>query len=82
MENMGFDDAVEELPADETKLAIYRSSSTTGKVPRVRFIMWKRRIGVLEKGDGHFWVLLVSMMQQACPSPETYQANDLPTDMG
>lgn len=53
MENMGFDDAVEELSADETKLAIYRSGSTAGEVPRVRFVMGKRRIGVLEKGDGH-----------------------------
>lgn len=41
MENMGFDDAVEKVPADETKLAIYCSSSTAGKVPRLRFVMGK-----------------------------------------
>lgn len=82
MENMGFDDAVEEVPTDESKLTIYRSGSTANKVPRVRFVMGKRRIGVLEKGDGHLWVLLVSIMQPACPCPETYQASDLPIDMG
>lgn len=54
MENMSFDDAVKEVPADETKFAIYRCSCTARKVPRVRFVMGKRRIGVLKKGDGHF----------------------------
>lgn len=82
MENMGFDDAVEKVPTDETKLTIYRSGSTASKVPRVRFVMGKRRISVLEKGDGHLWVLLISIMQPASPCPETYQASDLPINMG
>ncbi len=54
MEDMSLDDAVQELAANETKLAIYRSSSTTSIVPCLRLIVRKRRIGMLEKGDGHF----------------------------
>lgn len=54
MKNVCFDNAVKKLAANKTKLAIYRSSSTTGVGPGMGLIMRKRRVSMLEVGDGDF----------------------------
>lgn len=39
MKNMGFDDSMEELAANETEFPIDRSGRTASETPRFRFIM-------------------------------------------
>lgn len=53
VENMGLDNAVEEVTADETELAVNSRGSTTDKVPLIRGVVRERRVGVLEVGDGN-----------------------------
>jgi hypothetical protein len=54
MENVGLDDAVEELAADETEFAIDSSGGSTDIVPGLVGVMRKRWIGMLEVSDGNF----------------------------
>ena len=54
MEDMGLDDSVKEMTADEAKLAVDRGSGSPGIRPRLWLVMRKRGIGVLEEGDGHW----------------------------
>ena len=53
MEDMGLDDSVEDMTADEAKLSVDRGRGSTRISPRLRLVMRKRRVGVLEEGDGH-----------------------------
>ncbi len=53
VQDVGLDDAVEEVAADEAELAVNRGSGTADKVPLVRRVMGKRRVGVLEVGNRH-----------------------------
>lgn len=53
VEDMGLDDAVEKVTADEAHLTINGSSSTTDEVPLVVGVVGKGRVGVLEEGDGN-----------------------------
>lgn len=51
VEDVGLDDAVEDLAADETELAVNGGGGATGEVPGLAGVVGKRRIGVLEVGD-------------------------------
>lgn len=51
VENVGFDDAVEQVTTDEAKLTVDRCGRSASEVPRVRFVMRQCRIGVLEESD-------------------------------
>ena len=51
MEDVSFDDAVEQLSADESKFAIDCRCCTAREVPGLGVVMRQRRIGVLEVGD-------------------------------
>lgn len=52
MEDMGLDDAVQEVAADEAELAVNSRGGTTDKVPLLGGVVGERGVGVLEVGDG------------------------------
>jgi hypothetical protein len=52
VQDVGLDDSVEKLSADEPKLAINGGSSATDEVPLLGVVVRKGRVGVLEKGNG------------------------------
>jgi hypothetical protein len=53
VQHMCLDDTVEEVAADKAKLAVDSRGGATNKVPLVGSIVGKRRIGVLQEGDGN-----------------------------
>jgi hypothetical protein len=53
VEDMGLDDAVEEVTADESELAIDSGRGATDKVPLLSGVVRERGVGVLEEGDGN-----------------------------
>ena len=53
VEDVGLDNAVEELAADEAEFAVDGGSGAAGEVPGVASVVRKGRIGVLEVGDGN-----------------------------
>ena len=53
VEDMGFDDTVQELAADETEFAINSCGCATGIVPAGRSVVRKAGVGVLEVSDGN-----------------------------
>jgi hypothetical protein len=52
VEDVGLDDAVEDLAADETELAVNGGGGATSKVPGLAGVVREGRVGVLEVGDG------------------------------
>jgi len=72
VEDMGLDDTVQKLAADETKFAVDGCGCTSSVVPAGRGVVRKARIGVLEVGDSHY--ATVSM-----PNPLAIHANHLPS---
>ena len=52
VEDVGLDDAVQELAADEAKFTVDRGGGAAGVVPGGGLVVGKRWIGVLEEGDG------------------------------
>jgi hypothetical protein len=55
MEHVGFNNAVEESPADETEFAVNSCSSTTNIVPAFTSVVRKSWVSVLEIGDSNWW---------------------------
>jgi len=53
VEDVGLDDAVEEMATNEAKFAVDRSGGTTNVVPGFGRIMGEGWVGVLEEGDGN-----------------------------
>lgn len=53
VQNVGFDDSVQDVTADEAKVTVDGASRPTDKVPCFRLVVGKGRVGVLEVGDGH-----------------------------
>ena len=53
VKNMGFDDAVEKMAADEAKVTVNGGSGSTDKSPRLWLIVRERRVRVLKEGDGN-----------------------------
>lgn len=51
VQDVGLDDAVEEVTTNEAEFAVNRCSGTTGEVPRTAGVVWERGVGVLEVGD-------------------------------
>lgn len=49
--NVGFNDTVEEVTADETEFTIDSCGSATGVGPGFRVVVGKRRVGVLKEGN-------------------------------
>jgi len=52
VKNVGLNDAVEDLAADETELAVNGSGGTTSEVPGLAGVVREGRVGVLEVSDG------------------------------
>lgn len=59
VQDVGLDDAVEEMSADEAHLAINGGSSAADKVPLIVGVVRKGRIGVLEESDGNYTGLVL-----------------------
>jgi len=53
MEDMGFDDSVEECTTDETEFAIDCCSSAASEGPGMRIVVRKSRVSVLKVRDGN-----------------------------
>lgn len=51
VQHVGLDDAMHEIAADEAEFAVNRRSRATAEVPRLRLVVRKGGIGVLEVGD-------------------------------
>lgn len=54
VEDVGLDDSVQNVTADESKVTVDSSSGTAGKVPDFRLVMGEGGVGVLEVSDGHY----------------------------
>ena len=52
VEDVGLDDAVEEVAADEAHLAVDGCCGAADKVPLFGSVVGERWVGVLEEGDG------------------------------
>lgn len=52
VEDVGLDDAVEDLAADETEFAVNGGGGATSKVPGLAGVVREGRVGVLEVSDG------------------------------
>lgn len=51
VEDVRFDDAVEQASTDEAELAVDRGCGTTCEVPGLALVMWEGRISMLKEGD-------------------------------
>lgn len=51
MQDVGFDDAVEDAATDEAEFTVDCGGGTPGEVPGFGFVMGKAWVGVLEIGD-------------------------------
>ena len=54
MENVGFNDPMEKMAANETKFTVNRCGGATGECPSTGFVMRQRRIGMLKEGNSHW----------------------------
>lgn len=54
VKDVGLDDAVEEMAADESHLAVNGSSGATDKVPLLVGVVRKGRVGVLKESNGNY----------------------------
>lgn len=53
VQDVGLDDAVQQLAADEAHLAVDGGGSASDKVPLLAGVVGEGRVGVLEEGDGN-----------------------------
>lgn len=53
VEDVGFDDSVEEVTADEAEFAVDGCGGSTGEGPGVAFVVGEGGVGVLEECDGY-----------------------------
>lgn len=54
VEDVSFDDSVEDVTADETEITVDGGSGATGKVPHLRLVVGEGGVGVLEISDSHY----------------------------
>ena len=52
VQNVGLNDAVENVTADKAEVTVDGGGGTTGKVPHFRLVVGESRVGVLEESDG------------------------------
>lgn len=60
VEDVRFDDAVEQLSSDKSELSVDGRSGTTDIVPTSTSVVRKRRVSVLKIGDSDYNVIFVS----------------------
>ena len=73
MEDMGFDDTVQELAADKAEFTINGCCCATGIVPACGSVMRETGIGVLEEGDGNCVNVSIGSLSQRMQG--TYRAS-------
>ena len=78
VQDMGFDDAVEELASDETEFAVDGCGRAAGVGPAGGFVMRERGVGVLKVSDGD--CNLVSLALFSPNDEETHPASGSPID--
>ena len=54
VENVGLNDTVEDVTADEAEVTVDGGGGTAGEVPDIRLVVREGGIGVLEVGDGDY----------------------------
>ena len=54
VQDVGFDNSVEDVTADESKVAVNGGSGSTSKVPGFWLVVGEGGVGVLEVSDGHY----------------------------
>lgn len=54
VEDVGFNDTVEELPSDEAEFTVDSSGGTTSEVPGPGVVVRESGVSVLEVGDGNW----------------------------
>jgi hypothetical protein len=59
VEDVGLDDTVQELAADEAEFTIDSGRCTAGIVPAGRGVVRKAGISVLEEGDGNYSIISI-----------------------
>lgn len=52
VQDVGLDDTVEDVAADEAKVTVNGGGGATDEVPHLRLVVGEGRIGVLEEGNG------------------------------
>ena len=52
VQNVGFDDAVEDVAAHESKVTVNGGGSPAGKAPHLRLVVRQSWVSVLQEGDG------------------------------
>jgi hypothetical protein len=80
VENMGLNDAVEDVTTDETEITVNSGTGSTDEVPRLGLVVRESRVGVLEVSDGNCWQLLVLVSSFQFFFGSTYPASDSPRD--
>ena len=79
VQNMRLDDVVKEVVADETKVTIDSRCGAARKSPRFGLILGKRRIAVMQIGDGDYRHLVSESTSRSVVSTQprkTDQASD------
>jgi hypothetical protein len=56
VQDVGLDDTVEELAADEAEFTVDCCGGTTGISPGLGSVVWESWVGMLEEGDRN-WIL-------------------------
>ena len=62
VQDVGFDDAVEQITANESKLAVNGGRRSAGKAPRLGSVMSDRGIGMLQVRDCNLGIQSVSLL--------------------
>lgn len=65
VQDVGLDDAVEELAADEAELAVDGGGGTAGEGPGLAGVVGEGWVGVLEVGDCDYWARSAFLSQSA-----------------
>lgn len=63
VQDVGLDDAVQQLAADKAHLAVDGGGSASDKVPLLTGVVGEGRVGVLEEGDGNYKDQYVELLQ-------------------
>ena len=66
VKDVGLNNAVHEMTADEAKFAVNGRGGTAGKGPCVGLVMRERRVGVLEERDGNYHLVSPEDRYEIC----------------
>jgi len=78
VQDVGFDDAVEEVGADGPEVAVDGCGGAFGEGPCFGGVVGEGGVGVLEEGDGDCGVLALRWVVEKGRKGKTYRASGLP----